>query len=523
MDESVSVLRAEFLRNPLAQLTIVMFAIVRKAILHWRAMIMKNIRIRALVWAMAFGSTLVSTNLLGQPPASVPVGPPDQSNRPVGPPISIDQAPFQAPHGIPPFVAPPTPKNGGVHVRQSYDGIDFLISDCLCYPPDTNIAVGNNYVVETVNKEMRIFDKRTGTILLEEPLRLVFGNTFRGDPYVVYDDNANRWYITALDNADVSGGGGLYLAISYDGNPLLGFQTIHIPNNHVGGGDRSDYPKIGFNKDAIFISYRNLGFGNGTLVIDTIDKAAALSGTLTFFETSRQAFDAIPPAQVHDDGTGGVEWFVSVDDREGDTIRVTRMTNYFNVNPTFEETPLTVTPYKYAPAALQPGGTITTFPNTTTTQVQYHDGHLVTAMASSVAADGFTFPKGLYYEVIVDETGGTKPALLREGVIDPGAGVAVQMPSVDEDQHGNLGFTWMESSETEYLSMWAGTLTKNGRFASEAVAPGQGFFYVSDRIGDYSTVVLDPNDKTFWSANEYIGPDGASDVWRTHITSFTAK
>jgi len=94
-----------------------------------------------------------------------------------------------------------------VNVRQSYDGIDFLISDCLCYPPDTNIAVGNDYVVETVNKQMRIFDKRTGTRLLDEPLRLVLGNAlFRGDPYVVYDDNADRWYVTALDNADEIGG-----------------------------------------------------------------------------------------------------------------------------------------------------------------------------------------------------------------------------------------------------------------------------------------------------------------------------
>ena len=48
-------------------------------------------------------------------------------------------------------------------------------------------------------------------------------------------------------------GGGLYLAVSYDGNPLLGFQTFHIPN-FFWNGARSDYPKIGFNRDAIFIS-----------------------------------------------------------------------------------------------------------------------------------------------------------------------------------------------------------------------------------------------------------------------------
>jgi hypothetical protein len=38
------------------------------------------------------------------------------------------------------------------------------------------------------------------------------------------------------------------------------------------------------------------------------------------------------------------------------------------------------------------------------------------------------------------------------------------------------------------------------------------------------TIVLDPSDgKTFWAANEYIGTNGLSDIWRTHITSFDAR
>jgi hypothetical protein len=50
-------------------------------------------------------------------------------------------------------------------------------------------------------------------------------------------------------------------------------------------------------------------------------------------------------------------------------------------------------------------------------------------------------------------------------------------------------------------------------------------FYSSvSGLGDYSTIVVDPSDgKTFWSANEYIGSDGDSNIWRTHITSFRAR
>jgi hypothetical protein len=123
----------------------------------------------------------------------------------------------------------------------------------------------------------------------------------------------------------------------------------------------------------------------------------------------------------------------------------------------------------------------------------------------------------------VDVSSGT-PTLLQEVVIDPGAGVAVQMPSVDEDSKGNLGLNWMESSISEYLSMWVATIDTDGKLAASVTAPGLGFLFANSRIGDYSTTVLDPSDdRTFWSANEYIGDAGGTDIWRTHLTSFVAS
>jgi hypothetical protein len=79
----------------------------------------------------------------------------------------------------------------------------------------------------------------------------------------------------------------------------------------------------------------------------------------------------MPPAQMHGDKKGGVEWFVSTDgtDAGGNTIRVTEMTNYLSNTPNFTCTSLPVTQYQYAQKADHPGGNITVFPNTTTTQV----------------------------------------------------------------------------------------------------------------------------------------------------------
>ena len=442
-----------------------------------------------------------------------------QQVSPVGPPVPIhDLAPSN--EGLSePFdvnTSSATTSSGGVIIGQSYEGIDSLHSDCSCLPPDTNVAVGNDFVVETVNFHIRVFDKATGSIVSDQSLASFFGAFSFGDPYVVYDDTVDRWYVSAFD----SDHSGLFLAVSVDGNPLHGFlPTYHLTD--VGGFP--DYQKSGFNKDAIFISFNDFGpSGGSAATIVSIDKAEALSGTLTYFISHPLfQFRAMPPAQMHGDTTGRVEWFVSTDGTEagGATIRVTKLTNYFSHSPTFSYTSLPVSEYRYAQRADQPGGVVTTFPNTTTTQVQYHNGRLVTAMASSTGSDNFVYPKGLVYQVDVS---GVTPTLLKQVVIDPGPGVAVQMPSVDENSRGTLGLTWIESSTTEYVSMWVATLDTAGNFAGDVAAAGGGFFFANSRIGDYSTTVLDPDGRTFWSANEYIGNDGFSNIWRTHITSFTA-
>jgi protocatechuate 3,4-dioxygenase beta subunit len=405
---------------------------------------------------------------------------------------------------------------GSLTIGSSFEGIDFNTSNCGCLPPDTNATVGNNYVMETVNEQIRIFDKTTSAVLFDEPLTTFFGQAQFGDVYALYDDIANRWYVSAFDGNLT----GLLLAVSKDGNPLDGFlPTYHLSNL---ADAAADYEKPGFNKDGIFITFNDFNSGGGAATVISIDKAAALTGTLTDYISHPEfQFRGMPPAQMHGDTVGGTEWFFSTDgnDTGGNTMRVTKVTNYLSNNPTFTYTSIPVAPYQSANVANQPGGTWTTFPNTTTYETQYRNGILVTAMASATAADGFTFPKGLYYEV--DVTSGT-PVLVKQGVIDPGPGVSVQMPSVDIDSRGNLGFTWMEASNTEYVSMWVGSLDNQGHFSSYDAAPGGGFFVYNFRIGDYSTVVLDPTDgTTFWAANEYVGADGSTDIWRTHITSFS--
>ena len=439
-----------------------------------------------------------------------------QNRVPVGHPVPSWSQPRSIPNGpLPQAVSPIIDPLVSVTIGKSIEGVDFNGSNCGCLPPDTNAAVGGNFIAEAVNFDFRVWDKTTGNLLLDEPLSTLYGASSGGDPYVIYDDIVGRWYVTAFDSSDA----GLFIGVSNDGSPLDGFVTYDLTN--VGGFP--DYQKIGYNRDAIVISYNDFGSGGGNAAILAIDKTALLSGHLvTYNSVPKAQFRAMPPAQMHGSVPGDPMWFVSTDgsDSGGTIMRVTKMTNVLSNSPTFTYTSLPVKQYQNATTADQPGGpgSVTVFPNTTTTQVQYRNGHLLTAMASSLKKDHFTYPKGLFYQINV--ASGT-PTLLKQGTIDPGKGVAVQMVSIDENAKHKLGLTWIESSNTEYLSMWVGSTTKAARVD---VAPGGGFFFDSFRLGDYSSTVLDPADGlTFWSANEYIGSDGSTDIWRTHIASFTLK
>src|SRR5262249_11587089 len=104
-------------------------------------------------------------------------------------------------------------------LRRGIDGITFLGSSCGCLPPDTNAAVSKDFVAETTNLRFRVWNKIPGNMLIDEPLTALFGSPSQGDPYVVYDDIADRWYVSAFDSTDR----GLFLAVSFTGNPVNRF------------------------------------------------------------------------------------------------------------------------------------------------------------------------------------------------------------------------------------------------------------------------------------------------------------
>jgi sugar lactone lactonase YvrE len=414
----------------------------------------------------------------------------------------------------------------------SFDGIDYLHSNTSVIQPDTVAAVGEQYIVEAVNSHIRITDK-AGNTKLDEPLFQFFAplgvssSTYMADPYVEYDDIAQRWYVSELDpNA-------LLFAVSKDANPLHGFNE-HLFQVGPAPGDSLDFDKIGYNADAVFLTGTDESTPDHAHVVIAIDKASILGLSPTFVSYVSlppvHSFSFFIPAEMHGARTGMPEYFVQDAgsfDAVSDHVDIVTMTDFLSNSPTYVFADIPVEPYalEFLPADQPTAPEMVMTNGTQFTQADWRNGKIATAHTVFEADDNFATSRVRWYQF--DTTGGT-PTLIQQGSIHPGPGVSTYQGSIAQDTDGNLAMTYMQSSAHEYVSMYVATKlvgTPLGIMGNGvAAAPGLGLMPVSDYTGDYSTVEVDPADgTTFWAANEYIGADGGTDLWRTHVASFQAS
>jgi hypothetical protein len=410
---------------------------------------------------------------------------------------------------------PPNP----VHVGANFDGITSDQSNCGCSPPDTTGAVGPTNVVEGVNTALQIYDK-SGNIQSYQTFQSFFsslGTHFLSDPQVVYDPLASRWYVAILDIDFSFSFSDELLAVSVDSNPLdgfTGFQRIHIGNS-----DFLDFDKLGYNQYAVVITANDFGQPGTPLEVIAIDKAQYLGGTFVDFLTQRQnIFRAMVPAQMETASSTDPMYYVTEAGYEnGHNVDVVTETNVLSNSPVFTDTILAVNPYGPPALANQPGGLVNTN-DTTFTRANWRNNKLVSAQSVSEPDDGFSTSRVRWYEF---DTSGSAPTLVQEGSINPGPGISTYYGTIALDSAGDLGVTYMESSSTEFVSMYV-----TGQIAGSPpgfLSPGtlavagnsflDGFF----RAGDYSGIQVDPsNGTTFWAFNEYKG----NSFWNTYVASF---
>lgn len=448
------------------------------------------------------------------------------------------------------------------------------------FPPDTDGDVGLTQYVQVVNLLFRVYDKSTGAALTPprriSTLFLTLPATSRcrtrddGDPVVLYDSFANRWFITQF----VAGGARPFsqcIAVSQTSDATGAYFAYEFasPNTKF-----ADYPKYGVWPDAYYSTVNQFNTNNtfGGVGVYAYDRAKMLSGDPTasyiYFDLATPVPDAFGMLPSDADGfllppAGAPNVFAFVTATEfGDPVDGLRLFDFHAdfmtpASSTFTEragSPLAVAPFDpLSPSGRddieQPRPAPTNAyldsiaDGSLMNRLQYRNfggfeeltvNHTVNAGTRSsgflpTVAQFQAAPR--YYELRRTSVSGNF-AVQNQGTFAPDTNER-WMGSAALDGQGNFAIGYSVSSLSTYPSIrYTGRLVTdplNTLQSEQTLQAGTGVqTNAGSRWGDYSALSVDPTDDcTFFYTQEYyktthrtpaVSPFGVN--WQTRIGSF---
>ena len=463
----------------------------------------------------------------------------------------------------------------------NFDGISgFSLENG--YPPDENGSVGNNQFVEMVNTHYQVWslDRATNTATsvagpaLISTLFVGFGGECEaqdaGDPIVLYDKLANRWFLSQF-TSDPDANGVFYQCVAVsttaDATGTYALYEFAVPDgNNANGGDFGDYPHYGVWTDAYYVMAHNFdnapdGFSFVAGLFGAMDRTKMLAGDpsatwqviLDPLEGGHMPADldgfAPPPA-----GAPGI--FTSV---HPDGMYLYRMKVDFSNAANTTRTLQAKMPIAPATAPCGgAGGQCIPQPNTASTldslgdrlmfRLAYRNfiDHESLVVNHSVDPGVQGVVSGVrWYEFRIsgqpDAVCGTYPCTYQQGTIaDEPNGRSRWMGSIAQDGGGNMIVGYTATGTAELID--AHSIRYTGRAANhplgtmtvpETIIQTGNRNVVSEpppavairlgRWGDYSSTSIDPaDDCTFWHVGEFYRQGQGTNTnfdWSTRIAS----
>jgi hypothetical protein len=454
----------------------------------------------------------------------------------------------------------------------TFDGINKLQGEGV--PPDTNGDVGPNHYVQSVNTSFQVFDK-SGKRLTPAPI--TFNSFFallgrstpcglsekKTDPFVLYDQIADRWVITVYAKNFDDTAFWECIGVSQTGDPVAGGWFLYAlqadPANPTLEGD---YPKYGLWPDAYYLTVDEPSAGGGVVGVRVyaLDRASMIRGRptnavgFTIDRTALGTSHSLVPASFRTGAAppaGRQEFLLAIDDPAEDATQSHVKGWLFHVdfiNPSnstlgtgSDHSPnaqITVNGFinagsRYAEYAPQPetsrrldslGDRIMTpvvYQNRNETESLWADHTIILNDPNGPTATAIR-----WYQF--DVTGGNFPAtpIQQEDWSNGNDGLWRWMPSIAVDQNGNTAIGYSTSSENTFPSIrYAGRLATdplNDLSQGEAImTDGHGSQTGSfGRWGDYTMTTIDPGDGiSFWHTNEYYLTTSDGD-WSTRVGKF---
>jgi hypothetical protein len=401
------------------------------------------------------------------------------------------------------------------------------------YPPDPSGAVGPNHYVQAVNATpLRVYNKTTGAIMLTTSIGAIFGTGNDGDPIIMYDKYADRWFISQFGIS----GNKIYIAVSQTPDPTGAWYTWtytspQFPdylkfsiweNGYYMTSNQSTDKIFAFERDAMLV---------GTSTARSISKNF-VTGTVSgfFVPLPADADGGLPPA-----GTP-LPFFSYYENSWGggvDAVKIWSMTVTWGTTPAASVTTATVLPTATFDGTYDPSWNDISQPGTTqkldgiggvvTYRAQWRKwtGYNTTVLNWGVKISA-TQRSIRWAELRQDQVTGTW-SIFQEGTYTPDAS-SRWVGSIAMDDNGSIALCYAKSDGTSVKP----SLGYTGRLATDA--PGVMSFAETiaiagtsvqtggiNRFGDYSQTTMDPSDGlTFWHTGEYLA--GGSP--KTRIYSF---
>jgi hypothetical protein len=421
-------------------------------------------------------------------------------------------------------------------------GIDFDgISSPGYAPSDSNMAIGPNHIVETVNVQFAVYNKSGATLAGPTNILSLFtplggecaANTY-GDPVVLYDRPADRWLISYIGSFGAHTAAEC-IAVSKTNDPTGSYYLY----GYSFGSNLNDYPKLStwatasnsaylanyniFQNFAGFIGADLCGFDR-TKMLAGNSTAAQLCKMTPNTEGSYLPSDIDGPT-TPPDGTPGL--YISWQNNSPGQLYLRKLTlNFATATATLSSpTAINVADFTVACGACVPQLGTTQTLDTLSDRVMYrfairHFADHDRAVVSHAVANGAQVAVR-WYE-LYDPAGSV--TLNQQGTFAPDTTYR-WMSSIAEDQNGDIGLGYSVSSSSIHPGIRftgrvpsdpAGTMETE---ASMLVGAGSQIFGLA-RWGDYTAMQVDPSDDcTFWYVDQYEKVSGSFN-WHTNIGSF---
>jgi hypothetical protein len=407
-------------------------------------------------------------------------------------------------------------------------------------PPDPTMAVGPNHIIACVNGDyFRIFDKQ-GNIVKTISAGAWFAPVSPetgGDPQIIYDHFAGRWVMLWLQANSGNLTSSNLLAYSDDDDPIGTWYVYRLDTKKHGtvqSNTWGDFPQLGFDDEAIYITTQVFGFAGGfsgtkLRVIRKSELYGSNGGPVTwwdFWDIRRP--NANPPAgtqlyHIHPTfsytaGQGGYLFFAN--NGGGNYYVIYKVLNPTANPPRLRGKDIPVQFYYGTPNAGQLGGSTAISSNGSGVETSpiIRDGKLYVAHSvGNSTSPSYASAKYLILDL--------NTVTIEEQAELGAVGYFYIFPTLAVDESNNIGMTFTRSATTEYAGAFYSTKKAGdppGLNPSEPIQVGLGNYVHLDggnpnrnRWGDYMAIYLDPADNHgIFMHTEYANTGNS---WATYI------